>query len=85
MTRKKGMFGSTNDFLVNSIDESAQTVVGSLKAVRKAVDLAEIALDEMKMDLMSDYLGRKIELTKELMDQGYDLEQVTAMLEMREK
>lgn len=85
MTRKKGMFGSTNDFLVNSIDESAQTVVGTLKAVRKAVDLAEIALDEMKMDLMSDYLGRKIELTKELMEQGYDLAQVNQMLEMREK
>jgi len=82
--RRQGVFGATNQALTKTVEESTLTVTSALTAVRKSVQLAEIALDEMKVDLQHDYLTRKLEVQHDLSAQGYSPEQIEAMLTFRE-
>jgi len=82
--RRQGIFGATNEALTKTLEESTLSVTSALTAVRKSVQLAEIALDEMKVDLQHGYLTRKLEVQQDLKAQGYTDEQIAVMLTFRE-
>lgn len=82
--RRVGVFGATNQALTKSITEATASVTTALTATRKSLQLAEIALDEMKVDLQHDYLTRKLEVQRDLTAQGYTPEQIETMLNFRE-
>ena len=89
--RKAGIIGSTNKMVVDTISsignttgELIQTVETSATIVRKVVDLAEIALDEMKVEMQGDYIITRLELNQRLTDFGINPKDIPALMTMRE-
>lgn len=64
--KRKGIFGQTNDFVCDTLEETAGSITTGLRVIRKSLELAEVALDDELQEKRHEIALKKIYFDKQI-------------------